>query len=54
MRETLTTHDIVKLIKQARKSFVFTDRNNWMKKDENVSFDITMGSHEPHQGLRGC
>lgn len=54
MQETLTTNDTVKLIKQARKSFVFTDRNIWMKKDENFSFDITMGSHEPHQGLRGC
>ena len=36
---------IIQLIKQARKSLLFTKGNIWMKKDENTLFDVTLGSH---------
>ena len=38
--------DIIQLIKQARKSLLFTEGNIWMKKGENALFDVTMGSYD--------
>ena len=38
--------DNIQLIKQARKSLLFTEGNIWMKKGENALFDVTMGSHD--------
>ena len=37
---------IIQLIKQARKSLLFTKGNIWMKKGENTLFDVTLGSHD--------
>ena len=43
---TIIPDDIIQLIKQARRSLLFTKGNNWMKKGENDLFDVTMGSHD--------
>ena len=32
--------DIIQLIKKARKSLLFTEGNNWMRKGENPLFDV--------------
>ena len=37
---------IIQLIKQARKSLLFTKGNIWMKKGENTLSDVTLGSHD--------
>ena len=37
---------IIQLIKQARKSLLFTKGNIWMKKGKNTLFDVTLGSHD--------
>ena len=43
---TIIPNDIIQLIKEARRSLLFTEGNNWMKKGENALFDVTMGSHD--------
>lgn len=37
---------IIQLIKQGRKSLLFTQGNIWIKKIENTSFDVTVGSED--------
>ena len=45
--QTLTIpDDAIQLIKQARKSLLFTEENIWMKKVENALSDVTMGSQD--------
>ena len=43
--------DIIQLVKQARKSLLFTGGNFWVKKGENALVDVTMGSHD---GVEVC
>ena len=38
--------NIIQLVKQARKSHLFTEGNIWMKKCENGLFDFTIGLHD--------
>ena len=54
--QTLTTiyHDIIQVTKQARKSFLFTKGDIWMKKGENTLFDVTMGFTMDCGGLEAC
>ena len=37
---------MIQLIKQARKSLLFTGGNIWMKKGENALLDVIMGLHD--------
>ena len=48
---TIIPDDIIRLIKQARKSLLFTEGNIRMKKGENPLSDVTMGLHD---GVEVC
>ena len=48
---TIILNDIIQLIKQTRKSLLFTKGNIWMKKRENSLFDVTMGSHDVRRSV---
>ena len=41
---TTIAHDEIKIIKQSRKALLFSNSSQWVKKQENEEFDVTMGS----------